>query len=883
MTIAQDAVVRALDAYCFEEIWNEPLLEYADNVKLISVAPRFLINWIIAEKYTPLPTNGLQYAVYQVSMTLLEGSLIIPKNTWVSTDNIANQYKTLFHVYSNTGIMAPKSSVFLYYSSYSNIVFVAIQKEPLLTVVGINDWTEMYMSVYRYLQSENPLTVLSFYVPFPSRFNSGFSITTTINFEIAQSLRKTSAGTTIYVNGYDIPPGNVTITTGDYIDIITDTTVVGVYSVNLTTTNTGYMSNFYNVYKQVLHCPKALNPQNQIMTVELLSLTARRNTDNVGLYITKSAENSVTQITHNDVGINTEVVNAMRATLGTQDISIEVKIRTHQKTVIREINYIDYLYICDDSTILNFLIGSGDASLPFWTAASLEQSAYVSYMSASPTLASSQTLTSYITGLGYYTVLSVLCQHINNYPVMSLPMSNLSVPKPLILTGLPTYPVVYIDGIKVKDTQVGFSNTSQDKILIGFTSDVYYTTGQTITVDVIEAGESIPYIISPSATATNITVPFNDIQVFQVNTLTTPVNGYDATSSVSCTPVAITTNGPIQSYVTSTGTQVVFGLSTYGNTYIIQNNVFSRVFGLDITAQVAAQTPVHIELETLCNDGTTLVPFVGYNSLDVYLNGNRLIPKIDYSAIPIVDVNSNTAIVQILICNMQFIAPGVSNYLEVIARTGTIIQNEIGYIANNLMNMNNSVEFWYSGMSEAFGNGKLLLNPTDAGDSLSPTPAIGNGIPFYILTELPTIISSVLAGYTTTADDNRITLINTYFNNLTPENNISTLIIPESWKLYSPYLAAIYATALTNTQFDLFSNDPDQTKFLAQFAEWNYLIANDPTVNPAISLVDLRFCDINPSYGTVSVPDTNTYTILRRLETIMLANDKNTLGDVVSG
>jgi hypothetical protein len=884
MTIAQDTIVRALDAYCFEEIWNEPLLEYADNVQLIAVSPRFLINWIIGEKYIPLPTNGQQYAVYRVNYSNLGGSLVIPKNTWVSTNTIASQYLTLFHVYNGNGMMLPKSGVFLYYNSYTNTVFVAVQKAPMLSVIGLSEWSSMWMSVYRYLQQPGSvqMTCQSFYVPNP---DTGYVVEGQINNAIVDSLAITQPGTTVYVNGYDMPivNGMVAVTPGSYVDIITDTTVIGKYSVNLTTTTTGYFSTMYNTYKEVLHCPKTLNPNNNIITTELLSLTARRNSDNVGLYISKAETNSVTQITHNDVGINTDVVDAMRNAVGSQDISIEVKIRSHAKTLIREINYIDYLYICDDATILTFLIGAGDASLPFWAAASLEQSAYVGYMTATGTLITSSTMGSFVTGLGYYTVLSVLCQHLNTYPVNSLPMSNISVPKPLVFSGLSAYPMVYLNGIKVKDSQITYSNTNHDKILIGFGSDVYYTTGYNITVDIIEAGINIPTIFTPSSGNSTITLSSETMSIYQLNTLSTPTAGYDVTSSVSCTPIIPASGTAIQTYASSSGTEIVFAPSAYGNTYIIQSGTFSRAFGFDVTTLVNEVAPIHVELTTLCSDNTTVVPFVGYNSLDVYLNGKRLIPNIDYAANPILDGNGNVSIVQLMICNMSFICQGMTNYVEVIARTGSVTEQEIGYMANNMAGMGNSVEFWYTGMSEAFIGGKYQIGATDVGNALEPNPAIGNGVPFNIFTTIPDIVSTVLAGYGPTADNSRIALINAYFNKQPAENNISTLVVPNSWKLYSPYLTAIYYDVTQAGTVELFSNDPDDTLFLAQFASYNYLMANDPTVNGNISLVDLRFCDVNPCYGTVTVPNTNTYTILRRLATLVMTSDPNTLGDVANG
>lgn len=880
MTISQTAVVQALNDYCFEKIWNSPQFEYVENIQLTPVSSRFSINWIILNKYIPLPQNNTLYAVYRASYDLFEGSLIIPYNTWVSTTNVATTYQTLFDVYTASGLMVPKGSVSLYIDAPTRKVYIAITQGAVMNSMGLSDWSSMYISVYRYLQTGNPLTCQSFIIPNP---DAQLTVTSQVNQAIATSLATTTDGTTVYVNGYAVfTTAPITLAPGDYVDVITDTTVVGMFDVTITTTDTGYFSTQYNTYKNVLHCPKSLNPTNKIITPELLSLVARRSSDNVGLYVTKSAVNSITQITHQDFGINTEVVDAMRTALNSQDIYIEVKIRTHTNTLIREINYIDYLYINSDDTILNFLRGNGQSNLSFWSAASLEASAYVGYMAATPAFVTAQTLSNYISGLGYYTVVSVLCQHINNFPINRLPMSNLSVPKPLVLSSLPAYPIVYLNGTKLRDAQVGYSNTSQDNLLIGVTSDVYYTTGQTFTVDVIEAGSNTPSIVTPAAGATTTTVPFADIQIFQLNRLTTPVTAYEASSSLSCTPVVLQSTGPIQTYASATAgsTDIVFAPSTFGNTYIIQNKSFSRCFGFDVSSLVTAVAPIHVELTALCSDAATIIPFVGYNSIDVYLNGQHLTPKIDYSATPLTDSNGNVALIQVMICNMQAVSLTQPNYVEVIARTGEVIASETNYITNNIANVNNVVDFWYSGTSMLFANGSYQINPTDIADALQPNPPVGNGAPFQVITELPDAITTVLAGYTTTADDQRISLINAYLNLQAPVNDTSTVVVANSWKLYSPYLTAIYSDVLANGTVSLFSNDPSDATFLLQFAQYDYLKANDPTVNSAISDIDLRYCDVNPCYTTVTVPDTNSYAILRRLATLVLVSDSNTLGDV---
>ena len=883
MTISQDIVSRALTTYCVENIWNEPAYEGSVTLQLYPTGSRFMTNsLILGRNALPLPIPGMQFAVFWAEYKLMEDGLIIPPNTWISTDQLGQTYQTLFHVYSETGVMIPKAAVFIYHNVNRRKVFIAIKKNPIILTAGLQNWNQLYMAIYRYNQPGlKPLTVASYQVatPDPGRVSAGAITTSIVN-----ALARAPLGTFVYVNGYDRPASpSIVLHPGDYVDVYTDTTVIGKYSVNLTTTATGYLSTKYQTYKEVIHCPKAINPNKLIATTELLTMTVRRNSDHIGCFLHRNEKNGVTQITHVDVGVDTDIINAYRQSLNHQDVSIEVRLRAHTNTLIREINYIDYLYLCDDATILTFLIGHGDPSLPFWTAAALEQSAYVGYMTDSSTLLGNESLASYISGLGYYAVMAAICQHDKNFIINQTPVNGISVKKPLILSGMPAYPLVYLDGIKLSDTQVDYANTCHDNIIFSLTSTVYATIGQTLTVELIEAGPSIPYLFTPVLGAATLTVPFNDVAIYQSNVLGTPVRGYLVQSSTSYIQITPGPGAIVQTAAaTGGGTTLTFQPGAYTETYLIQNTSFSRAYGLDISSQVSAIAPIHIELTTLCTDGTTVVPLLGYQTLSVYLNGRRMIEGIDYAANPLTDVSGNPSIIQLMLCNRSKLSLTGTNYLEVIAHTSQTINKTVGYVANNTINIKNNVEAWYSGLSTAFANGLLLINPTDVGDAIVPTVTVGNGIPFVVVSEVPGFAENVLTGFSSSADDNRISLINTYFNEQAPFNDISSLIIPASWEVFSPYLTAICHDASQAGQVTIFATDPDPVLFQEQFSSYNYLLANDPTLTASISAIDLRYCDIFPCYAVVNVPDLGTYTAVQRLASLLLPPDSDTLGEVLN-
>ena len=885
MTIASNVVLRALNRYLFETTWSAPNDECGVNLQLYPVGEVFQTNTIIlGTSSIPLPAVGQQYAVFWASYSFFQDSLIIPSNTWVATDQLGNAFGTLFHVYSETGLILPKAAVYIYHSLYSNTVYIAVVKAPLLKIVGIAAWSQLYLSIYRYSsQTPSPLTIHSYQV---AAMNGRLSVTAgTVTTASTNAFAACPYGTFVYVNGYDHPPGSaLTLSPGDYVDLYTDTTVFGIYTVDLTSTTTGYFSSVYQVYKQVLHCPKAVNPTKLVTTTELLTLTARRNTDQVGCFIHRNEKNGVTQITHTDIGINTDIVNAYRTSLGSADISIEVRLRSHGNTLIRDAGYIEYLYLCSDAQILTFLIGQGDPSLPFWTAAALEQSAYITDMGDTPALISAQTLTNYVDSIGYYTVISALCRHDKTLTIDALPVTAISIRKPLVLAGMPAYPLVYLNGTKLRDTQVDYANARRDKIVFSLTPDVYAEVGQTLTVELLESGVSIPTLFTPSSTIPSVTVPFGSVLVYQVNTLANPVTGYQTAGTASYAPILVPGSGTVVTAAPAAagGTTLTFQSTAYGTTYLIQNAVYSRTYGLDITGQVTGGTPLHIELTTLCTDNTTVVPLLGYQTLAVYLNGRRLIGGIDYAANPLTDTSGNVAVAQLLLCNRSLLALTGSNYLEVIAHTSTEIIHTVGYVANNMLNVQNNTELWYAGLTTAFAGGSLLVNPTDTGDAIIPASPVANGEPFLLTAAIPSYVAAVLSGVTSAADDQRIATINTFLNGQPTINNVNALIIPSSWQLFSPYLTAIIHDASQSGTIIEYSNDPVSALFQAQFSAYNYLLTNDPTVATASSSVDLRYCDVFPVYKTVNVPDLNTYTILRRLATMMLSPDSDTLGEITN-
>lgn len=220
----------------------------------------------------------------------------------------------------------------------------------------------------------------------------------------------------VYVDGYEVVPNDIgKFTLGSYVDIVHDANIIIGFNVGITNVENDYA--FYSdedkVYKQLVHIPKRLNPDNKVITHNTCDIYVR-NSSGKGLYLHRCADRSVTQVTHNDFAIPTYILDDYRDYLQDQNISLHVVCRQHDKNnvLIRDKSYIDLLYSHDDTTILEFLSGKIHPELPFWRAVNLEKSMYVKMMMAINRNIKTDELWSYVEGLGYYHVLAMLCRRV---------------------------------------------------------------------------------------------------------------------------------------------------------------------------------------------------------------------------------------------------------------------------------------------------------------------------------------------------------------------------------------------------------------------------------------------------------------------------------------
>lgn len=875
-------IIRRLNEYCFGRIWNETSAEYRVNVRPRLAFERFQRgNVIVDHRQLSLPTSSDQYIVYTLSHRTLYGGMNIPRGQWLNAEEILVTYKVLIFAYNPGGKLLPRNAVHVYRSPHNDRLVVALLKKPAIKIFG-DTYVSLHMTIYRDGDQTDEITCKSWYI---NPFNV-LGSAAGLDAYVAQCLLANTPGTTVLVNGVEKDQtASLVYGSDDYVEVIFDENVIGSYTVNVSNNTTGYYSDNDQKYREILHCPKSINPTNRLITHNTCTLTVRDNVTKDGRYLHRADDGSVGQITHNDLSVARDTIDAFRDHLVSEDVSIYVRVRTHgsDNILLSELFYLNFLYRCSDDDILRHLRGELDSTLPFWTAADLEVSPFTAMMFDTPNSLDDSILDYYVQGLGYHTIAAILASHVY-HKELSGNHRFVTVTKPIALRTRPMYPLVYLRGLKVKANQITYTDNLDGKVTVSLNSDVHFTAGDTISVILVENGSPQPYLFNPTVDSTTITVPYQDVLVYEEIPLATPIEGQATSSSVSYRKIA-PQSGTLSVSTTADGqTQVVAGASLYGSTLIVQNGRFTMrdLFPVDTimsTDRGAIVLPLTI---TCANDASRIVPLLGYRSLEVYGNSKQLIPNLDFSALPALDEAGNVSFVEIVVSANDYIDhTATGNAIEVVAHTNTVLTEESGFVFDNHVSYDNSINVWYSELGRSFVKGRLLHAPVDMGTYLEPGIDTENGDPYHLTVMLPSVVADILSDYSIITNTNRLKAINDYFNR-TLSVDKSFVIVTRSHRTHSPYMAEIIRDIISGTL--PVANDPDDTLFMNQFADYAYLKERDPAIVNLNGVVDRRYVDVSATYYTNwVVPNTTMYDIIHRLTTMVLSDDPDSLGDVLNG
>lgn len=423
VTKIADKFCSFLNEHCSKFIWNEPQREFRHNIKLALQMKRPQINaWTTGKEIVSLPISNRQFFVYATPLNHFAG-LDVGSSDWQTVTTLLNKRIQLrFH--DSTGRRLVSGCIYIRTSSVDkNTILIAIDAK-MLNKVAVGKSNDLFIGVYFDSDDVNDVTSVSYKATASNRqliVNASESATVKFvnGLYVKGSLTADSTDTTkLYVKD------------DDYVELFTDENVIGSFTIDLSNDNDSrvYISEKDGQLKNIIHIPKALNPGNHIISHDTCDffIYPRNLATNykIGRYFHRaqgSEDRSFIQLTHNDFGVPTTLIDSFGEYLGADELVIDCYVRRHSrtKTLQRDKHYLDYLYQLDDNTILDFLEGKASANIPFWQAEKLEMSNYMAIVKDTSEQLLKGTLKFYTEALGYTNTASLLSQRVFRYTGIS--------------------------------------------------------------------------------------------------------------------------------------------------------------------------------------------------------------------------------------------------------------------------------------------------------------------------------------------------------------------------------------------------------------------------------------------------------------------------------
>lgn len=917
----EQMIAANLNLYLFQNVWNETSRSLRNNV-LPQMLNQRAINgsFLCYGEDTPLPTTTDAFYVYAAARNTLAG-LTWPKHLkydWISTDTLVNEYNILLDVYHIHGKMFSKKDVHVLKLTNNLGYLIAINKDMSDKIVKHAEMINIRFTIYFDVDIANDIHVKCYTVPMK---DNSYLERSKIWNQYQQYLT-VPEGTKIptvllFIDGVETTPVDITsIPLGACIDIQVDHNayIDEIIDISTPDKNYGFFSEIDKCYKQVIHIPRDANPEQYVLTHNAMEIYVRKATPEPdgtikGLYLHRCAERSVTQITHQDIGIPMYILDAFRDYLDTSEIVLRVYWRKHDNPnrLIRDKNYIDMLYsrAHAERELLGYLTGNVKWSneLYFWKASHLEQSEYIKMFFDVPDIITPANMTYYIEALGYYNVMCLLCKHVHRATITEWYDGGYLFAKPLVYQGYPIYAVVYGNGVKIHDSQVSIKNETDTHVSIAVPKSTEI--GTQISIEMYMDGTRDFFCIRPELGSIQLEIPPMEYDILEQIPSGSVTTAYDHSSEMGYKLFTSYAGNIVKRTLPTGNYQLTFGPAMYNRVFYICPKPRVLYWSskikkdqLDLQTKMLNGDPLFFPLEKTCryeyvenkltyiND---LIPVWDIDSLLVYINGRYLIKDIDYTVQSVNNLHGNMCMQMLIIQNYSYLREDL-NTLEVYSTSAAVENRETGYCATRYelpydeTTIPADTEKVVAGIIK---DGRTFVYNDDTsiihvngyytqaivyGNNLNCDPSWvrqwENANPLEIRTSVPYFISDYLKKYHSNDDLERIELLNKYFfgrDLRVPD----TIVIEQAHLTYSVYTAAILRDVILQKNIEL-SYDPDIVRMIDQLGRYQYLADIDLITN---KLINLDYVDIYPHYKQLVAPDIEIYRLLQAIIKITMPED----------
>lgn len=895
-----------LGTYLFENVWNAPNSEYRQNFipRVISSIPcSGAIN--LKAVSILLPTYQSFY-VYAIAKCCLAG-MIVESKEWVKVSDYINSKPFDLRFHGINGEYLHRDNIYLIDHPYEDLCLVAVERNMARRILGVAyNYKKIFFAPY--YDSDTDQTMDSSYYRPTTVLEASTVYTAAINADL------------VFVNGRETSlrsPEDIQV--GDYVETINDPDIIADFTVDLTQPNASrlYRSETNAYYKYIIHIPKALNPNNYLITHNTCDFFVRpKNVPNAhlkGLFLHRCypVTEGISQITHNDYGIPDPILSGYKGALSTTEIEIRCIARTHKKTrsLIPEANYIDWLYKLEDNTILDFLEDPPE-NLAFWSAAHLEQSKFIKMLFSTPEFQELAAMEDYIETLGYFNTLALLCSRVQRYTINESMTRDFEIPIPISLRGINMKGHLFIDGLKVHDDK--YTNAqSTTRLAYHLDPSVPFEVGSKLIMELFERPPFKAEYFTPIESAAQLGVT-GEFQLYRTREIEyDPYEGdyFSKQESFNYSYEAIPESA-WESYITTSVidgvTLITFLPQTYGyQYYVVSKRYFQKLHDQTFIIEDLERTtitlgPLELTATTFTNNTPVVVPIPPTASILCYLNGKELVPGTDISITRKKSSSSNHVYTWLHIQNVSYLTAG-TNQLEIYATGEVTYGSASGYLHDSKLLEFKPLIYWRPSLAMLTVDGHCAKDLYfEDGYLAVDDPRVRPGALTHVRAMCPLTVKEFVDTYTEDYDVVRMTAILTYFRQFA-----TTLppieVLPYSHRVYSVLLNQVLHDALLG-QIHL-TYDPEIPRMLNQIPEYLDLRNSDvaflytcscgatvtttsPTTCPVCGTVarrnlDLRYVDILPSYRLNDSYDPELYVAMLQLTRALLPDDNITDGGSV--
>lgn len=868
-------MVEHLNSTYFHSVWNSPDDHGRANFRLRKAADRLQIGAVpVNLSVVGLPTTDKVYAVYRAPNHSFGRFVTFTPDVWIKGSDILENFDVSVTTYSEVGRVVPTGKVYLRYDQLRDMVLIAIDSTYTSKCIG-QSFPNLYMTVYKDTTRHTPTTSQVYRV---SNTFGAIVTTQSVMQAVNSAIASFPAGTFIFVNGWIYDNAHIpTLVVGDVVEIFKDPDIIGYCDIQVDDNQTGYYSNLYNEYREILHIPKVLNPLNYVITHDTLNMAVFDTASKKGVYAHRLDNHSVESITHNDFSMSRSVLQAFENGLSSQNITLRIYVRyaTAPYSLGGDTNHINDLYTLSDTEIKKQLAGVSLFQILEWKAAHLEQSEYLDLLYHFNGFKSNNIIQKYTDAMGYFDVASTLSQAMHYYTYKG---AQVEIQKPARLIGYQCDIIVYANGRKVPSHAFETVENSGGTFLLGFKSDSYITLNTRIGVYVAESGSRVAQDFTPTVLQPEITLPNEDYTVFGITEYQAPQKVWNDVTDLGYHEYPISP-ADYTVVINNNGTATFrMGSLHYNKSFyfIPKYGLTTKVYPLDTI--LANKQPIIIPLKSTDSD-SNIIPLLGYAAIEVYINGYRLIENVDYTCTSVMGTQADILQQLLEVSNMDYFnSAATGNTLEVVVHGDKAVSTDSGYVISNLMHREKPPMVWSRSCGRAYARGLLVEQVVETGNTLESYQDIDDGAPYYLEWSLPYGVSKLLSPVEQIDDTNLRFRLDAILNLTAPEYP-DLVVIDQLYALYSPYLATIVSD-VANGLFTIV-NEAKEDLFLKQFSKYKILYDRDPLLGVDNKLIDRRFVTLAAHYTNFTVLDAQQMILVQRLITLLLTPSELSINEVL--